>query len=60
MRKESRGLERERQVVRSRRRELVGREAESVERVEEELEGRNCWVAEVVVAVVDFKRLRRR
>lgn len=58
MRKERRGLERARQVVRRRRREVVGREAERVERVEEELEGRNCWGEEETV--VAFKRLRRR
>ena len=63
MRKERRGLERARQVVRRRRREVVGREAERVDRVEEELEGRNCWGGEEEeeeAVVVAFKRLRRR
>lgn len=67
MRKERRGLESARHVVRRRRIEACGSWEEMVEKVEEELDGRNWEVEEVdgvllslAVASEAFKRFRRR
>ena len=64
MRKERRGLESERHVVRVRRREEVGRRVERVVRIEEELGGRKVDESEVGALAVGvwraFNRLRRR
>lgn len=60
MRKERRGFERARHVVRSRRRDVRGSLEDRVERVEEELEGRNSVAEEAVEGCWAFNRLRRR
>lgn len=63
MRKERRGLESERHVVRSCRRERWGRVEDRAVRVEEELGGRKVEVGEseaVEERASAFKRLRRR
>ena len=55
MRKERRGLESERHVAASRRREVAGRVEERVDRSEAELEGRNFSAA----AASSFNLFRR-